>query len=122
MKKALVVDDSRAIRMILSRTLDSLGYNVTSACNGREAMETVKREPFLSLALVDWNMPEMNGLEFVQALRADDQFDEIKIIMVTTETEFEQMNAALMAGADDYVMKPFTAQIIAERVQALQEN
>jgi two-component system, chemotaxis family, chemotaxis protein CheY len=120
MRKALVVDDSKAIRLILSRTLTDLGYDVSSASNGKEAMETMNREPFVSVALVDWNMPVMNGLDFVKALRAEERFSDVKIVMVTTETEFEQMNAALAAGADDYVMKPFTAEIISERLQALE--
>lgn len=120
MRKALVVDDSKTIRLILSQTLASLGYDVSSASNGKEAIETMNHDPFITVALVDWNMPVMNGLEFVKAMRADNRFAEVKIVMVTTETEFEQMNAALSAGADDYVMKPFTAEIISERLQALE--
>jgi two-component system chemotaxis response regulator CheY len=119
MRKALVVDDSRAIRMIPARTLGGLGYSVTPAANGKEALEVLAKEPSVSLALVDWNMPEMNGLEFVKALRSDKKFDSTKVMMVTTETEFERINAALEAGANDYVMKPFTEEIITERLQAL---
>lgn len=119
MRKALVVDDSRAIRMILTRTLGSMGYSVTPAANGKEALEALAKEPSVSVALVDWNMPVMNGLEFVKALRADKKFDSTKVMMVTTETEFEQMSAALEAGANDYVMKPFTEDIIVERLQAM---
>ena len=71
MSKALVVDDSRAIRMILAKTLAELGYEVCEAANGREALAVLEREKAaISLVLVDWNMPEMNGLEFVQAVRA----------------------------------------------------
>ena len=120
MRKALVVDDSKAIRMILARTLGSLGYAVTPAANGQEALLALEKEPAVSLALVDWNMPVMNGLEFVKALRADGRFSSTKVMMVTTETEFEQMNAALEAGANDYVMKPFTEEIIKERLQAME--
>lgn len=119
MKRALVVDDSRAIRMILSRTLDSLGYAVTPASNGQEALEALEREPSTCVALVDWNMPVMNGLELVKAVRANQKFDSTKIMMVTTETELEQITAALEAGANDYVMKPFTEAAITERLQAL---
>ncbi len=119
MKKALVVDDSRAIRMILAKTLGSLGYSVTPAANGKEALEALTKEPSVSLALVDWNMPVMNGLEFVKALRADEKYSSTRVMMVTTETEFEQINAALEAGANDYVMKPFTEELIVERLQAM---
>ena len=119
MRKALVVDDSRAIRMILARTLGSLGYAVTPAANGKEALEALEKEPSVCLALVDWNMPVMNGLEFVKALRADEKYASTKVMMVTTETEFEQMSAALEAGANDYVMKPFTEEVIVQRLQAM---
>ena len=119
MKTALVVDDSRAIRMILTRTLSSLGYSVTPAANGREALDALELDPLVSLALVDWNMPVMNGLQFVKALRADGRYSATKVLMVTTETEFEQITAALEAGANDYVMKPFTDEVITERLQAL---
>ena len=119
MKKALVVDDSRAIRMILTKTLGGLGYSVTPAANGKEALAALAKEPSVSLALVDWNMPVMNGLEFVKALRADKKYSSTRVMMVTTETEFEQINAALEAGANDYVMKPFTEELIVERLQAM---
>lgn len=119
MKEALVVDDSKAVRMILTRTVSSLGYTVTAAADGLEALEAMQAHPLVSLVLVDWNMPRMNGLGFVKALRADRRFAKVKVMMVTTETEIEQMTAALEAGANDYVMKPFTPEIIAERIQML---
>jgi two-component system chemotaxis response regulator CheY len=120
MLKALIVDDSRSIRMILGKIMSSLGYEVCEAANGREAMEVLEREhPGVSLVLVDWNMPEMNGLEFVKALRRDPRFASILLMMVTTETQIEQMVAALEAGANEYVMKPFTEEIISEKLRLL---
>lgn len=73
----------------------------------------------LSVILVDWNMPEMNGLEFVQAIRTNPKYSEIPLMMVTTETEIEQMYKALEAGANEYVMKPFTDDVIADKLRLL---
>lgn len=120
MGTALVIDDSRAIRMILGRTLNRFGYEVCSAANGREALDLIDREEVApEVILVDWNMPEMNGLEFVKCLRADPKFDRIPLMMVTTETELEQMDRALEAGANEYVMKPFTDEIIEDKLRLL---
>jgi len=120
MAKAMVIDDSRAIRMILGRALSQHGYEVSTAGNGREALELLKAAPSSpNLVLVDWNMPEMNGLEFVKAFRADPQYDDVPLMMVTTETEIDQMVRALEAGANEYVMKPFTEDIIADKLRVL---
>lgn len=120
MGTALVIDDSRAIRMILGRTLNRFGYEVCSAANGREALDMIGQEDLaLSVILVDWNMPEMNGLEFVKSIRANPRYSEVPLMMVTTETEIEQMYRALEAGANEYVMKPFTDEIIADKLRLL---
>lgn len=110
---AMVVDDSRAMRMILRKTLNELGYGVAEAGSGTDALSLLDRQPAPpSLLLVDWNMPEMNGLEFVKKVRADPRYGSVAIIMVTTETEMEQMTEALDAGANEYVMKPFTKDVL----------
>ncbi len=120
MSKAMVVDDSRAMRMILSRTLREMGYEICEACNGKEALSVLREQDGgISLILVDWNMPEMNGLEFVQQVRADPDSSTITMVMVTTETEVEQMIKALEAGANEYVMKPFTKEIIIDKLRLL---
>jgi len=120
MSKAIVIDDSRAIRMILANTLTELGYEVSQAANGKEGLATVERESGpISLILVDWNMPEMNGLDFVKQLRSNARYSSIPLMMVTTETEISQMVAALEAGANEYVMKPFTKEIIAEKLRLI---
>jgi|SRR5579864_1353865 two-component system chemotaxis response regulator CheY len=120
MSKAMIVDDSKAIRMFLSKTLEEVGYEVCVAANGREALSVFEQEKAgISLVLVDWNMPEMNGLEFVQAFRSDPGHSSVKLMMVTTETEVEQMVKALEAGANEYVMKPFTKEIIADKLRLL---
>ena len=117
--RALVIDDSRAIRLILSRTLQELGFETLEAGNGREALEVLEREGPVHLALVDWNMPVMDGLEFVQAARARPAWSSMRVMMVTTETEIERVVKALEAGADEYVMKPFTRDVIAEKLAIL---
>jgi two-component system chemotaxis response regulator CheY len=118
MAKALVVDDSRAIRMILGRTLKELGFEVREAGNGKEALEVMEVEKSaVTLVLADWNMPEMNGLELLKRLRQDPELPSLAIIMVTTETEVDQMVVALEAGANEYVMKPFTKDILVEKLQ-----
>ena len=120
MSKAMVIDDSRTIRMILTNTLSELGYEVCQAANGREALAAVERENgTFSLILVDWNMPEMNGLEFVKHLRSDPRFSAVPLMMVTTETEMHQVSIALEAGANEYVMKPFTKEIIADKLRVM---
>ncbi len=119
MPKAMVIDDSRAIRLILRRTLEKLGYEVLEACHGKEALAELERDPEVSLMLVDWNMPEMNGLEFVNHVRSRPGYSQVVLMMVTTETEIEQMVTALEAGANEYVMKPFTEDIITDKLRLL---
>jgi two-component system, chemotaxis family, chemotaxis protein CheY len=118
MAKALVVDDSRAIRMILARILTELGFEVREAANGREALEVIEAEKTaVTLVLADWNMPEINGLDLLKRLRQKPELASLVVVMVTTETELDQMSAALEAGADEYIMKPFTKEILVEKLQ-----
>jgi two-component system, chemotaxis family, chemotaxis protein CheY len=117
--KALVVDDSRAIRSILSNMLGDLGFEVSQARHGREALLYLQGHANTDLALIDWNMPEMNGLELVQAVHADPSLATVRMMMVTTEVEMTQMARALEAGAHEYVMKPFTKETIADKLQLL---
>jgi two-component system chemotaxis response regulator CheY len=92
---------------------------VVEAANGREGLERLRQPPGVELVLVDWNMPEMNGLEFIRAVRADRAYDPVRIMMVTTETEQEQVIRALEAGANEYVMKPFTREILVAKLSLL---
>lgn len=119
MFKAMVVDDSRAVRMILSRILREVGYEVCQATDGMEALAQLAGGEAVSLILVDWNMPKLDGLGFVRRLRSDPNNTAVKVMMVTTETEVEQMVTALEAGADEYVMKPFTADIISDKLRLM---
>ena len=120
MSKALVVDDSRAMRIILSRTLAEFGFEVMQAANGREALEIMDQKGgSISLVLLDWNMPEVTGIEVVEKLRAQEAFKTVRLVMVTTETEIEQMARALDAGADEYLMKPFTRESVEDKLRLI---
>jgi two-component system chemotaxis response regulator CheY len=120
MSKAMVVDDSRTIRIILTKMLSELGFEVCPAGDGKEALEVVEREKGeFSAIMADWNMPEMNGLELVKRLRSDQRLASVPIMMITTETETRQVMAALEAGANEYVMKPFSRDIIADKLRLL---
>jgi len=114
--RALVVDDSKALRMLIKNILKGIGFETFEAGHGKEALERLAEIGNVDLALVDWNMPEMNGLDFVKALRSDTTRDDVKIIMVTTETEMPRMVAALEAGANEYLMKPFTKDALLEKL------
>jgi len=104
--------------MILSRTLKEIGFEVREAGNGREALEVMAAENnAVHLVLADWNMPEMNGLDLLKNLRRNPELASLVIVMVTTETEMGQMVTALEAGANEYVMKPFTKDILVEKLQ-----
>ena len=120
MPKALVVDDSRAVRMVLANALQKFGFDVLQAASGREGLAAAENEKGeLSLFLVDWNMPEMNGLEFVKRIRCNSRFEAVPLMMVTTETETVQIERAFEAGANEYVTKPFTSEIIAGKLRAI---
>src|SRR5437016_3134883 len=115
----MIIDDSRAMRSILGQLLKKLGYGIVEAANGREALERLRQDPRLDLALVDWNMPEINGLDFVRTVRAEPAFNDIRLVMVTTETEMPRIALALEAGADEYVMKPFTADALGQKLELI---
>ncbi len=116
---ALIVDDSRAMRLVLRQMLTGLGFGIAEARHGREALTYLQTNPDTQVALVDWNMPEMNGLELVTAIRCDPELAGVKLMMVTTETELAHVQRALDAGADEYVMKPFSREIIADKLRLL---
>jgi two-component system chemotaxis response regulator CheY len=117
--RALVIDDSRAMRAIIRGILAELGHEVTEAENGRDGLDQLRRAPDTELILVDWNMPVMNGLDFVKAVRSDRAYDPVRVMMVTTETEQEQVKRALDAGANEYLMKPFTKDILVAKLSLL---
>ena len=116
----IVIDDSRAMRRILRRFLEELGFDVIEAGNGREALEVIgAADTVPTLALIDWNMPEMNGLEFVIEARKVEEWRSITLVMVTTESEHDQIVRALAAGAHEYVIKPFTKDGMIDKLALL---
>lgn len=118
MPKALVVDDSRTIRTILAKTLKEIGFEILEAANGREALQIIEAETTaVRLILLDWDMPEMNGLELLKRLRQDPEFSSMVVVMVTAQTELSHIGEALDAGANEYVMKPFTKDILVGKLE-----
>ena len=117
--RALVVDDSRAMRSIIGKLLRELGFEVFEAASGLDALVGIRQIEALTLVLVDWNMPEMDGCEFLKRVREEPAFHDIPIMMVTTESEMEQVAVALDAGANEYLMKPFDKQGLLEKLLLL---
>jgi two-component system, chemotaxis family, chemotaxis protein CheY len=116
---ALIIDDSRAMRSILSRILRKAGFEVREAEHGLAGLEQLREGTKTDLVLVDWNMPEMDGLSFLKAARRNRDFRDIRMMVVTTETEMGRMSEALAAGANEYVMKPFTEDVILQKLELL---
>ena len=100
--------------------MGSLGFEVFEAEHGADGLDLLeKNADSIGVVLVDWNMPVMNGLEFVEVVRDREEFSDHKVVMVTTETEPTRMARALMAGVDEFVMKPFTSEILIEKLQLI---
>ena len=116
---ALIVDDSRAMRTILGLHLRGLGFRVIEAENGSEGLARLQESGGADVALVDWNMPIMNGIEFVRAVRHRPEFDAMRMMMVTTESDTAHVALALAGGANEYVMKPFTRDIIVHKLELM---
>jgi len=116
---ALIIDDSRAMRKILARIVTQLGFDHVEAENGEEALAYLEAGRIPDLCLIDWNMPVMDGYTFVTRVRANDQWRNITLMMVTTESEHNQIVKALAAGAHEYVIKPFTPDAIVDKLEML---
>jgi two-component system chemotaxis response regulator CheY len=117
--RVLVIDDSRAMRSILTGILEDLEFEVQQASSAEEAFEIVSGDAGLDLALVDWNLPAMNGLDLVKLIRTRTELADLRLMMVTTETELARVREALEAGADEYIMKPFDKEMLLEKLQLL---
>jgi len=117
--RALVVDDARVMRKLLSDVAHELGFDPVNAEDGVDALKVLGDVGTVDLMLVDWYMPNMNGLEFVKEVRKNDAHANTKIMMVTTESEMDNIIQALEAGANEYVMKPFTKDAIREKLALL---
>lgn len=112
----ITVDDSSTMRRIIKNTLMKIGFsNILEAANGIEAIEVLAKNK-VDLIITDWNMPEMDGLTFIKALRAKSEYKEIPILMVTTEAAKEDILTALRSGVNNYIVKPFTPETLQEKV------
>jgi two-component system chemotaxis response regulator CheY len=120
MTRALIVDDSRAMRLIIGRALKRMGVTeILEAPDGEEALKCLRGGAAVDAVFVDWNMPVMDGLTFIKAVRTDKSFDRLPIVMVTTEAEPEQMDAALAAGASEYLVKPINEELLRSKLESL---
>jgi two-component system chemotaxis response regulator CheY len=118
--RVLIVDDSRAMRRIIGRILSDAGFEVLEAGDGQEAIDVLEAQAELpTLACVDWNMPVMDGLTFVTEVRRRPEWRVITLMMVTTESESDRIVRALAAGAHEYLIKPFTADAMVEKLGLL---
>jgi two-component system chemotaxis response regulator CheY len=117
--RALVIDDSRAMRRIVSSTLENLGFEVNQAGDGRAGLDVLDGGWIPDLVTVDWNMPVMDGLQFVSAVRSNPALRAMTIMMVTSESEHTQIVRALAAGAHEYVIKPFTPDALRDKLALL---
>lgn len=117
--RALVIDDSRAMRRLVSRLLEGLGFSTAEAGDGRQALDVLDADSGFDLACIDWNMPVMDGLTFVQEVRRRPEWRGITLMMVTTESEHDQIVRALAAGAHEYLIKPFTPDALKAKLDLL---
>jgi len=118
--KLLVVDDSSTMRRIIKNTLIRLNYkDVLEGEDGVEGWEMLDKNPDVDMLITDWNMPNMNGLELVKKVRADERFLDMPIIMVTTEGGKAEVITALKAGVNNYIVKPFTPAVLKEKLGAV---
>ena len=116
MKTCLVVDDSKVIRKVARHILETLDFTVTEACDGREALDACLASP-PDVILLDWNMPVMSGMDFLRALRQSEGGMHPKVVFCTTENGMAYIRAAIDAGADEYVMKPFDRDTLESKLQ-----
>lgn len=117
--KILVVDDMSTMRRIVKNILKQLGFsNMEEAENGQEALQKLRAEPF-GFVVSDWNMPVMPGIEMLRAIRADERLKHIPVLMVTAEAQKENLIEAIQAGVNNYVVKPFTAETMQEKINKI---
>ena len=115
--RILIVDDMATMRKIIKSLLNQLGYtNIDEAENGKEALAKLKQSKY-DLVLLDWNMPEMDGITLLQEIRKDPQLKDIPVIMVTAEAKKENVLLAIQSGANNYIVKPFTAETLKDKLE-----
>lgn len=120
--KIMVVDDSRQIRRHVARTLEECGYESCDAEDGSVALKALEEQSDVDVILLDWNMPVMDGMETLEAIKSNSSFSHIKIVMMTTENKSEKIQTAFEKGADEYIMKPLTKEVIIEKLEGLDDD
>ncbi len=118
MKSCLVVDDSKVVRMVARKILEELDFDVSEAADGQEALKACQAS-MPDVILLDWNMPVMNGIDFLHALRAGAGGDAPKVVFCTTENDMAHIQEAINAGANEYIMKPFDSDIIQSKLSQI---
>jgi two-component system, chemotaxis family, chemotaxis protein CheY len=116
MKKLLLVDDSRAVRLAARRIIAPLGFDLYDAEDGADALRVIREQGDIEAVLLDWNMPVMDGLTFLKTLRSSSDIVQPKVVMCTTENDLPKIVEAISAGANEYIMKPFTEEIVREKL------
>lgn len=116
MKSCLIVDDSKVIRKVARHILETMDFEVYEACDGQEALESCSARAH-DVILLDWNMPIMSGMDFLKKYRLSDHNNDAKVIFCTTENGIGHIQAAISAGADEYVMKPFDRTTLESKLQ-----
>ncbi len=117
--RALIIDDSMAMRRMLAAYVQGLQVSPVVAVDGQDAVEVLEREGEFEVALVDWDMPRMNGVEFVRHVRSDPRWQGMKLIMVTAHVDPDDIMNALQTGADDYLMKPVSSEMLEDKFRIL---
>ncbi len=117
--RILIVDDMSTMRRIIRTILNQLGYtNIDEAENGKQALAKLKKEKF-DFVITDWNMPEMDGLTLVKTIRSDPELKHLPVLMVTAEAKKENVLEALKAGVNNYIVKPFTPEVLKEKMEKI---
>jgi two-component system chemotaxis response regulator CheY len=111
----LIVDDSSVVRKVARRIVEKFGYEVAGAADGTDALDYVNSHPMPEAILLDWNMPQMQGIDFLESLRKMPNGKDPKVVFCTTENDLAKISRALWAGADEYIMKPFDEDILATK-------
>ncbi|QDT64256.1 response regulator [Calycomorphotria hydatis] len=117
MLKILIVDDSRAVRMVSRRILEGIGCQILEAEDGQRALDQLKTNHDIDVVLLDWNMPVLDGLSCLKVLRATEREKQPVVVMCTTENDMSRIIEAISAGANEYIMKPFTEDIVREKLE-----
>lgn len=121
--KFLVVDDSVTMRRIVANSLKNLGYeNIVEAVDGKDALGKLAADTMINFVITDWNMPVLTGLELTKAIRNDDKLSKLPILMVTTRGVKEDIIEALQAKVSNYIIKPFTPQVLKEKIDQILTN